>query len=285
MKPYASVVYLTKNGGDLFRKSLETVCKQSVKFNYEIVAVDSGSTDGTLELLSDAPGVSVVTIPPERFNFGATRDYGFSLAKGDIIVTLSQDVVPADLNWLMHMVAPFADTYVAAVQGMDVTPVDQEVFYWYQNGLFYSTNDVRKWNKQHDGIGLSFTSCAIRRSVWCQYPIGRAEMNEDKVFQKHIAGKGFKFLYQPLARTYHAHMYDCGSLAKRCKNEGMGWRYCGLEYTFWDMVADMFNFKRLASLILGIATGKVSRLAEVLFPIIRPLYLYLGNHFSHTYAR
>jgi len=284
MKPLVSIVYLTKNGGQLFKKSLDAVIHQKANFPFEIISVDSGSSDGTLELMRRS-NVRVFDICPESFNFGLTRDYAFSLARGDIIITLSQDVIPSSSDWLQLMVVPFNDSQVAVVQGTDIVPPDEELFFWYANGLFYYTRDTVKWRKYNDGIGLSFTSCAIRRSVWADNRIGKAEMNEDKVFQGKLKGKGFKLIHQTLAKTYHAHMYNIKELAKRCENEGMGWRYCSVNYTILDMLIDMFNIKIITVLLAGIFSGKVTKCAELLFPMIRPFYLYKGNHHTSAYIK
>jgi rhamnosyltransferase len=53
--PRASIISLTKNGGELFRQSLEIVFRQKVPFPFEVVVVDSGSTDGTLDVLVQKP--------------------------------------------------------------------------------------------------------------------------------------------------------------------------------------------------------------------------------------
>ena len=53
MNPFVSIVYLTKNGGRLFKKSLEAVFSQKVDFEFEVIGVDSGSTDNTLEFIKN----------------------------------------------------------------------------------------------------------------------------------------------------------------------------------------------------------------------------------------
>lgn len=284
MNPRVSIIYLTKNGGELLKKSLSSVCSQSVDFSYEVIAIDSGSTDGTLELLCEH-SVRLVQIPPCDFNFGLTRDYGFSLAQGEILVAISQDAIPVDGEWLSNLVKPFSDTSISVVQGIDVLPIDTQLFYWDKIGLFYYTRECLRWGQRYGGVGVSFTCCAIRRSVWEQNQIGRVPMSEDKLFQKCIVAKGHKIVFAENARNYHSHTYTLTSLAKRCENEGLGWRVVGNNYSLCDMINDICNVKILKALHYGIKSRQISTIAEAFFPIIRPLFVYIGNNFTRDYVR
>jgi glycosyltransferase involved in cell wall biosynthesis len=281
--PKVSIVYLTKNGGELFKKSLDAVFLQKVPFDFEVLVVDSGSTDGTLEFLSDLP-VKVHEIRPQQFNFGLTRDLGFTLAKGEIVIAISQDAVPVGDEWLVSMVDPFSDPEIAVVQCNDVLPPNERIFYWHDVGLLYFTKDCKKWMDNYH-LGLSFTCCAIRRSVWKECPIGYSEMSEDKVFQKRVADKGHKIVKSQKAKDFHHHDYDVTSLAKRCQNEGMGWRNVGIEYNVGDLLTDIFDRRVFISMVLGICRFRINKISELLFPIIRPLFVFIGNQRTSKYVR
>ncbi len=47
----ASIIYRTKNGEHLLRRSLDSFFSQEAPFEYEVLAVDSGSTKGTVEVM------------------------------------------------------------------------------------------------------------------------------------------------------------------------------------------------------------------------------------------
>ncbi|MCL4694548.1 MAG: glycosyltransferase, partial [Candidatus Hydrogenedentes bacterium] len=83
--PLVSVTLLTRDAGPLLRRVLEAVQSQETNRSVEIVAIDSGSTDGTLDLLHEYD-VRVETIPAASFNFGRTRDRVFELSRGEIVV-------------------------------------------------------------------------------------------------------------------------------------------------------------------------------------------------------
>ena len=63
--PLVSIVLVTCNGGRLLRELVEMVSRQRTDFEVEVIAVDSGSTDGTAEWLAQSPFVrDVIRIAP-----------------------------------------------------------------------------------------------------------------------------------------------------------------------------------------------------------------------------
>jgi len=282
--PFASVVFLTRNGGSLFQESLSAVFAQKTDFSFEVVVVDSGSTDGTVEFLREQP-IRFHQIPPDSFNFGLTRDYGFSLGKGKVLITLSQDAVPATVDWLQTLCMPFNDPEVAVVQGREVPWPGRNGFFWERIPVFHLTRLSKRWSKMHQGFGLSFVNCAVRKSIWAANRMGRIEMSEDKVFQKSLGQGSHRIVFARDAKVWHSHQYDFRSLVKRCKNEGLGWKNVGMNYSCVDMLLDMFHPRIGLVWIFGLLTLQLKTPAEFLFPLIRPFSLYKGNHSTSKYIQ
>ncbi|MDX1332986.1 MAG: glycosyltransferase family 2 protein [Robiginitalea sp.] len=69
-------------------------CIDSVRFADEIIVVDSYSTDGTFEYLSEDPDVHVLQNPFE--NFTQQKSYALSLASNDWVLFLDADEVVTD---------------------------------------------------------------------------------------------------------------------------------------------------------------------------------------------
>ncbi|MBI5192114.1 MAG: glycosyltransferase family 2 protein [Nitrospirae bacterium] len=276
-----SIVYLTKNGGELFKDSLGSVFEQKIDKKFEVICIDSGSTDSTLDVIRKYP-IGLYQLKPEDFSFGPARDFGFSKAGGEIIVTLSQDVIPCNEKWLYYLTEPFVSPDISVVQGQDVVPAKKDIFFWEKAGHFYFTREIRKWVREY-GIGLGCTNMAIRRNVWMECKFGNTPMSEDKSLQIILHKKGYKIVYVEEAQAYHGHSYNMNSLIKRCENEGLGWRYVDVGYSFVDMIIDILSLRKFIILLVGTFTRKITSLSAFLYPVIRPIWLFKGNHFTKKY--
>jgi len=105
-----SLILLVKNGQKRLNGVFEALDKQSVKID-EMVIVDSGSTDASLELVKSykvikLKSLRIFQIAPEEFSHGGTRNFAVSKTSGDIVVFLSQDAVPIDKDWLKNLIKP-----------------------------------------------------------------------------------------------------------------------------------------------------------------------------------
>src|SRR5262249_26981169 len=100
-----SIVLLTKNGGSRLRTVLDAIRAQRFAGSIEIVAVDSGSNDGSQELLRQRAD-TVSHIDSREFNHGATRNFGVQRSRGELVVMLAQDAVPVGDGWLEALIEP-----------------------------------------------------------------------------------------------------------------------------------------------------------------------------------
>jgi rhamnosyltransferase len=280
----ASVVILTLNGGEVLPRSLDEITRQRIDARFEVVLVDSGSSDGT-EYLDRDYDVRMVRIPQSSFKYGYARNVGFRAARGEYIATISQDFVPRDETWLSNLIEPLrrgADI----VQGHGLPPLERRPFYW-ETRRFWFTRESRDFKRRHNGFCLSCVNMATRRDVWEAAGFGdETPMSEDIYFQKRAFEKGFNRTIQaPGAVGYHGHWYSVRSLFRRCADEGMGWRWVGEEYRVGAMLLDLIEPRSYVKLALGLATGKIKTAAELLFIWIRPIALLKGNRFNYAWKR
>ena len=95
MNPITSILIRTKNEAKDIAKTLDLVVDQSLPPD-EITVVDSGSTDGTIELVQQHPYVRLLTMRPEDFTFGRSLNLGFAATQADIVIALSAHAFPCD---------------------------------------------------------------------------------------------------------------------------------------------------------------------------------------------
>ena len=81
----ASIVIRTKNEEEFIGETLERVRKQEFNGEYEIVIVDCGSTDSTLEIV-EKYDVRLLKIPPREFTYGRSLNMGAKSAAGEFVV-------------------------------------------------------------------------------------------------------------------------------------------------------------------------------------------------------
>ncbi len=218
----ATIVIPTKNGGEKLRRVLDAVFAQKTEFLYEVICVDSGSTDNTLEILESFP-CTVVKIPPEDFGHGKTRNYGAGLGLGEFILFLTQDAMPANDEWLNNfLLAMKSDSEIAGGFGIHLPYPDCNIFdkrdlavhfanFGSDNTVFTLTDTERYKNEEGYRHFLAFFSdnnSCLRRSMWEKFPYPDVNFAEDQIWARQIIELGYKKLYCPFAAVYHSHNYS-----------------------------------------------------------------------------
>jgi rhamnosyltransferase len=219
----ASIVILTKNGGENFKKLIPALLGQEFDGEFEILVIDSGSTDGTVEYARGC-GIRAVEIKPEEFHHGRTRNLGASLTSGRYIVYITADALPVDNRWLQKLTVPLKEEGVAMVTGRQITwehiKPPEKFFYIYSFPEWKI--EVRKGVEPYrDSIFISDVNAAYRREVWENYRFSEKIVQaEDKEIARRIIADGGTIIYEPEAAVYHAHDFTLRSLWSRSKDAG-----------------------------------------------------------------
>lgn len=278
-----TIALLTRDAGPLFERVLAGIAAQTLAHSVELVAIDSGSTDGTADRLRDA-GARVIDIQPAQFDFGLSRDLAYQHARGDIVVNLSQDAVPAHDRWLENLVAPLVQPGIAVACGASLPDPDRghRQFAWERNGWFYFTREMQKFRRAH-GRGVSFANSAVRRSVWQQLRFDAQPLGEDFQFQRKVQREGLSIAFPAGAETLHHHDYDLRGLWGRCRNEGLALRQMGCAYGASDLARDLLSPAKYVQWMREVKYRRLHSAAEVLFPVVRPIAVYSGAAFGREY--
>ncbi|CAA9382256.1 MAG: Rhamnosyltransferase [uncultured Rubrobacteraceae bacterium] len=222
--PKASVVVLTLNAGPGFGELLGRLAAQRTDFGYELLVVDSGSTDGTTEL-ARRQGAAVHPLPQEAFDHGTARNLGASLAGGEYVAFVVQDALPVDDGWLAAMVENLdRDAAVAGVYGRQVphpgsSPLARALVNdWptaslerreqFAGGRYH---DLPRTARRPLATFDNVSSC-VRRCVWESLPFERTPFGEDLRWGKRAVEAGHKLVYEPRSAVFHSHergaLYD-----------------------------------------------------------------------------
>ena len=226
-----SIVIPVLNGlSDHLAETLAAIRTQRTGSGVEIIVIDSGSTDGTVEYLRQDVGVRLFQIPPKEFGHGKTRQYGATLASGDIVVFLVQDATPADDVWLERLIAGFSDEQVVGVCGRVVPREDAFVLKKINvdNDLSARTEPITAFvtdpvafarmsfaERRGEFYFFNDISSAVRRSYILETPFPDVPFAEDVEFAVAALDRGKKILYEPDSIVYHSHAYTIGKTYMR----------------------------------------------------------------------
>jgi rhamnosyltransferase len=218
----------TWNAGPLLEEVLAAITSLEGTVFDELIAVDSGSSDGTQDRLR-AAGFRVEPIPQSEFDHGATRDRGIAMSTGDVIVLLVQDATLLGTDWLAKMVAPFEDPDVAGVWCRQIPrpgcqPVlDRRIRGWPGRGEVVSKRRLEPGQKLSDlepfeqlmHSAFDNVASAVRRSVWDRFKLGPRRFGEDVYFGKRVIEAGLAIAHQGEAAVIHSHDRSAWSEGKR----------------------------------------------------------------------
>lgn len=223
-----SIIILTKNAGEGFANLLERLSSQKFDANYEIIVIDSGSTDNTSEIARSLP-VKFVRIKPEEFHHGKTRNLGAERATGEVLVYITQDALPLHDDWLHKLTDDLADPQIAMVVGRQIpwqtTKPPEKFFYsyYFPEHRIEIARDAPDYYR--DNMFISNVNSAIKRDAWKQFRFSEdIALAEDKEFARRILLAGWKVIYRPDAVVYHAHDFSLRSIYQRSVDAGIALR-------------------------------------------------------------
>lgn len=214
-KTKISVVVPTKNGGkDLY--FLLTMIKKQRGFNdIEIIVVDSGSTDNTLDICHKM-NATVVQISPEEFSHSYARNEGAKMASGDYILFTVQDALPTDENWLLECFCKLQSTNCIAVSCVEFMKEDADLFYtissWNHN-MFMEVSDsdrilskpkTESYLNLRKNAQISNIACLIKRKIFLDYQF-RYDYAEDLDLGIRLIRDNYKMLLLSSNAVIHSH--------------------------------------------------------------------------------
>ncbi|GJM22355.1 MAG: hypothetical protein DHS20C15_22700 [Planctomycetota bacterium] len=232
--PSVSVVIPAKNGRPVLGPCLDAVLAQAYDGEVDILVVDSGSTDGSLDDVAARPGVKLHRIPPLAFDHGDTRNLGAGMTRGELIVFLVQDAEPVGHDWLEKLVRNFENPNVAGVFSRilprpDAGPLVKKGC---EGDLCFGTERVETRMASREAwdaldphalrvqCNYNDVSSCTRREIWEQFPFQHGMFGEDIKFARAAIEAGHTIVFEPESMVLHSHEYEAKTVRARTRIDG-----------------------------------------------------------------
>lgn len=244
---YKATIFIpTFNGERYLNTVLQMIFRQKVDFRYEVLIIDSGSTDNSLSIIRKYQkkhnNLRLQEIPNSEFGHGKTRNLAAQIAEGEYIVYLTQDAIPANNKWLSEMLKPFSiNNKIVAVMGKqtprpkcfplmkyDIQRVftqcgpDTGVTLFYKGKAKLSKSDLNFISFYTD-----VNSATIRRFLLKEISYRDVPYAEDQAFGKDIIDSGYIKAYAPLGNVWHSNDILLRQYNMRIFDEIIGLRKTG----------------------------------------------------------
>jgi glycosyltransferase involved in cell wall biosynthesis len=211
-----SLIIRCFNEEESIGRLLERVQKQTTN-DIETIVVDSGSTDGTLNVVSAYP-VKVLHMARERFSFGRSLNMACNVASGRYLVFASAHVFPVNDGWLQALVEPFSDSKVGLVYGKQRGACDSK---YSEKQIFHQWYPEEKTACQGHPF-CNNANAAIRKELWQKSKYNENLTGlEDLDWAKRIMEEGYVIAYQPDAEVVHVHNERIRGIYNRYNREAI----------------------------------------------------------------
>lgn len=227
-----TIVIPVKNGLPFFRDVCAALAEQEYDGRQEVLCIDSGSKDGSIEVATSF-GFRVERIPSAEFGHGRTRNLGAKLANTEFVAYLTHDAIPADRHWLANLLKPMrADARVAGVFSRHIAHDGADPFIsWELREHFRGLADfpmveITDREEYDRNIGLrqvyhfySDNASALRRSVWEAIPYPDVQFAEDQIWAKTIVEAGYRKAFAVDSVVRHSHAFGPWETLRRSFDE------------------------------------------------------------------
>jgi rhamnosyltransferase len=235
--PLVSIILRSYNEAWALKDTLPAIRGQEYK-NWELIVIDSGSTDGSEELLRNFKPRILKQIQSHEYNPSRVMNWGMQMARSPFGIFLNADATPQNEHWLRPLVAALDNPQTAAVFGCQMPRQDcQAVYACDYERCFGANRESVHWDHF-----FSMVSSGIRKDIWCKRGfLENLQYAEDDEYTRWAKTQGYNIEYVPRSVVMHSHNYTPEQVYKRNFGDSRAlaasWQQDPAYFSFWRTVA------------------------------------------------
>ena len=236
--PAVSIVMRSFNEAWALKETLPALAAQEFD-SWELIVIDSGSSDGSQELIRAANPAHFIQIQPHEYNPSRVMNHGMRLAQADTVIFLNADATPQGPHWLRPLFKALQDPQVAAAFSRQIPRPDcQAVFAHDYDRCFGPQRESAQWDHF-----FSMVSSGLRRDVWAQRGFREdLQYAEDDEYTRWCVAQGYRIQYVAESVAMHSHNYTAPQATKRAFGDARA-----MAATYEGKASD-FNWLRTVAL-------------------------------------
>jgi rhamnosyltransferase len=213
-----SIIIRTYNEEKYLPELLSSLRLQDIgDLKMEIILVDSGSTDETVQIAKSF-GCKIEFINKDEFSFGKSLNIGCSIASGKILVFISGHCIPVNNSWLINLVRPIISNQVSLTYGKQIginssNFSEKQIFAKY----YPETSSIPQNN-----FFCNNANAALDQRIWEKYLFNEELTGlEDMHLGKRIFNDGYSIGYISTAEIFHIHNENSNKIKNRFEREAI----------------------------------------------------------------
>lgn len=234
--PLVSIILRSFNEAWALGETLAAVAAQEYR-EWELIVIDSGSTDGSQEIIQRFRPRVFRQIQPHEYNPSRVMNWGMEVAQSEFGIFLNADATPQGAGWLRPLVLALQDPRTAAVFGRQVPRPDcRAVYACDYERCFGARRESARW--EHF---FSMVSSGIRKDIWRRRGfLETLQYAEDDEYTRWAREQGYRVVYVPESIVMHSHNYTPQQAYKRSFGDARAlaasWRRSPHYFNWWRTV-------------------------------------------------
>lgn len=220
MKPFpkaVSVVMRSFNEAWAIGETIRRLFAQDFEGEIELIVIDSGSTDGSVEIIRQANPAKFIEIPLGTYVPGVVLNQGAREASHDWIIYLNADATPVDNHWLVNLLEPCLEARdFGAGFSRQIARRDCRAVFAHDYERCFGP---RRVSKDWDHF-FSMVSSVTHRSVLEKHPIREdLQYAEDDEWTRRLSGEGLEIVFAETSVVTHSHNYTLRQSFRRAAGD------------------------------------------------------------------